>query len=1152
MKFRFRINSGFRARLFQLVIVALLPALGLIIYQAGEQRRKAVSDAEIAALRAARLVAANQRRLIDSSGHLLVTLSELPEVRSGDRRACAALFTRLREKYRLYTNLGVANLDGEVICSGRPAATTVNIADHLYFQEAVRQKALAIGKYEIGRIPKKASVSLGYPVFQRDQRLLAVVFLSLDLAWLDQSARIVGLPPGSVVTLSDHNATILSRYPEGEGFVGQSFRDAEVFKIAKARGEGVAEGVGDDGKQRLYGFSTIGPASPRGQIFLHVGILKEIARADADWLLKRNLAALLAVGVLALLAVWYLGDALLVREFKSLAKTTARIGAGDFSARTGIGRRNNEIDRFAASLDNMAMLLERRHHEAESAKDRVERQLEHIGALRELDMAISSTLELPTMLKILLEKIDLVLPAGVVTIRLFNQQTGELEAVACRNLDEDAWRAENSRVVHAFEKIVLENRISLTIANVQSDQRAAGHQLAAKFGLVSCLCVPLVAAGELEGLIAFYTRTEHAFDDEEIDFLTALAGLSAVASHNGRLFEESRQREREALGLHALTAAAAQSLDLSVTLKEAVAKICEIFHFDATDIYIYNREMTELELKACSAGQAQKAVEASNGRRDDFFIGEVAALGEPIIFEDVTTDARYQERNSSPAGEKSGSRFVAMIPLKTKLITWGVAVFAGTEPRKLTEVENRLLMSMSQQIAIAVENANLYEQTAAKAKELSALYAFAGLVSQSLDINVLLKDTAAKILEIFHFDAARVYWHQDDSDDIELVTHAGFPEEFVPVARYQVRQGRVGRAMETGAPMFVEDMASDADYQKTAHNKLIVKQGFHGSFLMPIKAGGECVGVINCLSKRPHAFSQTDVRLIHALVYHLGVAVGNAKLFSQVQRKTVELAEANKAKDEFLGVVSHELRTPLNVIKGYAEVLRGEMLGELNPQQESALDKIKNQSINLLRMINDVLHATTIDAQTIKAVPVDIDLGALLCEMRDSYRFVDDRDREILWDFSDDLPVLRADDEKLRAVLQNLINNAIKFTERGVIAVSARCQAEMNAVAITVADTGIGIPADKIGKIFGMFQQVDSSISRGYGGVGLGLYIVKNYLDLMGGRIEVASELGKGTAFLMTLPLNAAAAPLPKPVEGQAQGTRRPDSIPVIASFDSF
>jgi signal transduction histidine kinase len=349
--------------------------------------------------------------------------------------------------------------------------------------------------------------------------------------------------------------------------------------------------------------------------------------------------------------------------------------------------------------------------------------------------------------------------------------------------------------------------------------------------------------------------------------------------------------------------------------------------------------------------------------------------------------------------------------------------------------------------------------------------------------------------------------------------------------------------MVDGARMFAGDMENDAAYRSTAHSGAMLKLGFRASFLMPIKSGGAYVGVLNCLSQRPYRFSQSDLRLIDALTHHLGVAAGNAKLFSEVRRKTVELEAANKAKDEFLGVVSHELRTPLNVIKGYAEVLSSQMFGDLNRQQESALDKIKSQSSNLLHMINDVLRATTIDAQTVRVAAVDVDLGALMAELQESYHFAANAEREILWDCGAEVPILRIDDEKLRAVLQNLVNNAIKFTERGVIRVSARPCTESGGVEVEVADTGIGIPADKLDTIFGMFQQVDSSVTRGYGGVGLGLYIAKNYLDLMGGRIRVDSELGKGTTFVVTLPRDMFAHPLPgqvSTVAGAAAATPMP------------
>ncbi len=1152
MHIRFRFNSGLRARLFQLVVVALLPAIGLILYQLGEQRAQAVKEAQNEALRLARLIASNQRRLIDSSGHLLIALSQLPDVRNGDRRACSLLFARLLKEYRPYANLGVANIAGDVTCSALPLSEKTNLGDRSYFLDAVEDKDLAIGNYQIGRISKKASLSLGYPVYDFNDRLTGVVYLGIDLAWMSQSAKIAGLPSGSVVTLYDRKATVLSQYPRSDGVVGTSFPGAQVVQLALAKREGVTQSMGIDQREWLYGFASVEPALQRPQLFLHIGIPKEIALADADWSFKRNLMALLIAGLLALLAAWYLGDILLVRQLKSLAQTTARIGAGDFSVRTGLGRRRNEIDRFAASLDTMAALLERRHHDAQRAKDRVQLQLARFDALREIDMAISSTLDLRGVLKVLLEKTDLVLPGSVATIRLFNKQSAELEAVACRNLDEAAWRAEDSRFVYGFEKTVLENRIPLTIANLQTDPRAAGHQFATKFGLVSCLGVPLVAAGELVGLIAFYTREEHAFDDEEIDFLTALAGLSAVASYNGRLFEDIRQREREALALHSLTAAASQSLDINVILKEAVAKIADNFHFDATRIFLFNQDMTELNIKAACENQPQKWLDTRRWKRGESLLGQVADTGESMIFEDLALDGRYQSLSVSRAAEKAGNRFVAMFPIKTKLKNWGSGVFAGNEPRKLSDEEIRLLTSMCQQIGIAVENANLYEQTATKAKELAALYSFAGLASQSLDIHVLLRKTAEKILNIFRFDAAQVYLRQEEGRDIELAAHMGFSPQFLDNLPKRMGEASMESGTASGEPMFIEDLGLDDAYRQIAHGRFILEQGFRGGFILPLKVRGQSVGMINFLRKGPYRFTQSDRQLICALGDHLGIAVGNANLYSQVRRKTVELEAANRAKDEFLGVVSHELRTPLNVIKGYADVLRDKMFGELNAQQESALDKIKSQSVDLLHMINDVLRVSTIEAKTIKVNQADVDLGALLIELRESYRFTSGITRDLTWHFAADLPVMRSDEEKLKAILQNLINNAIKFTDRGVITVSVRALAELKAVEMKVADTGIGIPADKIDTIFGMFQQVDSSVTRGFGGVGLGLYIVKSYTEILGGQIEVTSEFGKGTVFTVTLPVDAETAP--SMADSATPGTENTLSaaMPIVPSIDSL
>jgi signal transduction histidine kinase len=274
--------------------------------------------------------------------------------------------------------------------------------------------------------------------------------------------------------------------------------------------------------------------------------------------------------------------------------------------------------------------------------------------------------------------------------------------------------------------------------------------------------------------------------------------------------------------------------------------------------------------------------------------------------------------------------------------------------------------------------------------------------------------------------------------------------------------------------------------------------------------------------------------LIHAIAYHLGVAVGNANLYSKLKEKTFELKMANRAKDEFLGVMSHELRTPLNVIKGYAEVTKEKTFGALNAEQEYALEKISSHATDLSHMINGILQVTTIEAKTVKIEWRELNPRDVLDELKSDYVVRASKKLQLLWDYPACLPGLSTDGEKLKAILQNLINNALKFTEAGAISVSARHLPDNQTIQFAVSDTGVGIAPDKLPFIFDKFKQVDSSVTRIHEGVGLGLYIVKKFVDLLGGKISVRSESGKGSTFAVSLPLN--------PADSTPRAAKRQDS----------
>lgn len=255
----------------------------------------------------------------------------------------------------------------------------------------------------------------------------------------------------------------------------------------------------------------------------------------------------------------------------------------------------------------------------------------------------------------------------------------------------------------------------------------------------------------------------------------------------------------------------------------------------------------------------------------------------------------------------------------------------------------------------------------------------------------------------------------------------------------------------------------------------------------------------------------------------------NSRLFreleqnvEELQQKSSDLERANKAKDEFLSVMSHELRTPLNAVIGYSGMLKDGILGEINSQQVQALDQVLDRARDQLKLINSILQATQIGAGKVKLIRRDVDLAEFFSELKSRYEFPIKKDVTLQWQRSGELPILSTDEDKLKHILQNLIDNALKFTEKGRIVVSVQSIGETGAVQFKVTDTGVGISAEMLPVVFEKFQQADGTENRSFEGVGLGLHIVKTFTELLGGKVDVESEEGRGSTFTVTLPARSA------------------------------
>jgi len=364
--------SSLRLRLVLLVLLAVIPALGLMLYTNLEQRRLETVQAQADAQRLARLASTQQQQLIEGVRQLLIALAQLPEVRSGDAAACTSLMTSLLKQYPLYANLGVIELDGNVFCSGVPLTSPINVADRIYFQHALETSGFSVGDYQIGRATGKATVNFGYPVLDDAGQPEAVAFVALDLAWLNRLATEAQLPPDSVFVVVDRLGTILVRYPDPEKWVGQTLPEAPVFKAILAQpGAQTADVVGVDGIARLYAFAPLSSSAKSG-VYVSIGLSKAVIFAEADRLLARNLIGLGLVTLLALMVAWVAGDLFILRRINALLSATRRLSAGDLSARTGVPPGAGELNQLAQAFDEMAAALEQR--EAERRRTEVELQ----------------------------------------------------------------------------------------------------------------------------------------------------------------------------------------------------------------------------------------------------------------------------------------------------------------------------------------------------------------------------------------------------------------------------------------------------------------------------------------------------------------------------------------------------------------------------------------------------------------------------------------------------------------------------------------------------------------------------------------------------------------------------------------------------------
>jgi PAS domain S-box-containing protein len=320
----------------------------------------------------------------------------------------------------------------------------------------------------------------------------------------------------------------------------------------------------------------------------------------------------------------------------------------------------------------------------------------------------------------------------------------------------------------------------------------------------------------------------------------------------------------------------------------------------------------------------------------------------------------------------------------------------------------------------------------------------------------------------------------------------------------------------TGEPLFLESGADWALHFPELHT-LATDVGHHANAIVPLLVEGHPVGALGIAFTRARTFDEEERALAVNVAGQCALALERARLLEAERVARAEADAANQVKTQFLATMSHELRTPLNAIGGYVELLEMGIHGPVTPAQREALVRIQRSQQHLLNLVNNVLNLVKLDTHHVHYQVVDVAMDQVL-EFVVEATSPQLQAKRLRYEQPPCAGIVaRADGEKLRQILINLLSNAIKFTDEGG-AIVVSCVIDGHQVRIDVCDTGCGIPAEQLDKIFDPFVQVDRRLNRPVEGTGLGLAISRELAQGMGGQLTVVSEVGEGSTFTLRLP----------------------------------
>ncbi|MCB0033498.1 MAG: GAF domain-containing protein, partial [Anaerolineales bacterium] len=505
--------------------------------------------------------------------------------------------------------------------------------------------------------------------------------------------------------------------------------------------------------------------------------------------------------------------------------------------------------------------------------------------------------------------------------------------------------------------------------------------------------------------------------------------------------------------------------------------------------------------------------------------GIIAQTGQTLIIPNYEEwEGRIDLPSPTPIGRTLG------VPLKYNDEVIGAISVFNQEPGDFTQEQVRVLSLFATYAAVSIQNFRFFEQEQ-RQREISDILRNVGLVvHSSLDLNQVFDRILSELDKVVPYDGAHILL-LESADYVRIVVSRRVYQqinllgELIPIKEIPLAR----KVLQDQQPWLVPDALQEPRFIGSYRGSEPVRS----LILLPLVDHGESIGVLMVLSYEPFTYTADDMNIAFQFSQQVVMAIVNARLLEQervysaelearVAARTRELAQAkeaaesaNRAKSAFLAHMSHELRTPLTAIMGFTQIL---MLSDSLTQEEQENLRIVNQSSqHLLSVINDVLDMSKIESGKVILSPHDFDLGQMLQKLEDMFSLRATR-KNLHFVINKNLEMpqfIQADEQKLLQVLINLLSNAFKFTEEGQVELTIIAQEQANqrlSLRFEVADTGPGIPAAHMEKLFQPFVQINP-LSRSKPGTGLGLAISQEFVQLMGGQLMAQSIEGQGSVF---------------------------------------